>query len=456
MLRLGLSAAQALLLGFMLAPAVAYAAPASAPLDEAQRAGRTEACLPQAGEDFFHDMDNGVALTPDEVQGRNMWLVWTGGDDRFWDRVTKDSLATFDLLKVITSHPSQTYCDGERCDRDSRWRWLGAINEPCFEKPTASRSEAVRPLARRPRRELRARSVRGRERNIRASKSARAATTFKDGSTLPVGSYFGSATGIVGLRLFPNPDFDQAAKDKWDPERYYTDPNYYNDPNLVRPYRVGMACGFCHVGPSPIHPPADPAHPQWADLNSTVGAQYLWMDRVFVYAADRQELPLPAGAFLSAGHDGHIARLDRLHQQSAHHERGLSARSAARRRPSSGARRRSRAAQLLNKQLAGFFDPPDTSWSPRVLKDGSDSVGVLGRAQSRLHQHRPLQRRMDAPLQSVLWRQADHPIRNRDGGSKLRLLARDRGRHAVHGRSSCVKRRPARPAGRTRRAAENT
>jgi hypothetical protein len=34
--------------------------------------------------------------------------------------------------------------------------------------------------------------------------------------------------------------------------------------------------------------------------------------------------------------------------------------------------------QLNNKQLAGFFDPPDTSWSPRVLKDGSDSVGIMG------------------------------------------------------------------------------
>jgi hypothetical protein len=31
-----------------------------------------------------------------------------------------------------------------------------------------------------------------------------------------------------------------------------------------------------------------------------------------------------------------------------------------------------------NKQLPGFFDAPDISWSPRVLKDGSDSVGVLG------------------------------------------------------------------------------
>ena len=34
-------------------------------------------------------------------------------------------------------------------------------------------------------------------------------------------------SGIVGLRLFPNPDFDEKAAKRWDPERYYTDPTYY-------------------------------------------------------------------------------------------------------------------------------------------------------------------------------------------------------------------------------------
>src|SRR5262249_30689817 len=53
--------------------------------DEATRAGLTEKNFPQADEDYFHDMDNGIPLSADEVQGRNMWLVWTGGNDRFWD-----------------------------------------------------------------------------------------------------------------------------------------------------------------------------------------------------------------------------------------------------------------------------------------------------------------------------------------------------------------------------------
>src|SRR5207344_1779596 len=31
-----------------------------------------------------------------------------------------------------------------------------------------------------------------------------------------------------------------------------------------------------------------------------------------------------------------------------------------------------------NHPLSQFFEKPDTTWTPRVLKDGSDSVGALG------------------------------------------------------------------------------
>ena len=66
-------------------------------LDEAKQAGRDAASFPPADEDYFRGMDNGVELTPDEVKGRNMWLVWTGGNDRFWDRLTDDTFGAFDL-----------------------------------------------------------------------------------------------------------------------------------------------------------------------------------------------------------------------------------------------------------------------------------------------------------------------------------------------------------------------
>ena len=103
---------------------------------------------------------------------------------------------------------------------------------------------------------------------------------------MPVGSYYGYATGIVGLRLFPNPDFDETAQKKWDPERFYTDKDYYQDKNLVRPYRVGMSCGFCHVGPSPVKPPEDPENPKWENFNSNPGAQYFWVDRILFWEKD--------------------------------------------------------------------------------------------------------------------------------------------------------------------------
>ena len=360
--------------GLLTNTALTFAAGAG-PLDEAQRVGRTEASLPQASEDFFHDMDNGVQLSPDEVKGRNMWLVWTGGDDRFWDRVTQNSLATFDLLKIITSHPSQTYCDGQRCDRDFRWRWLGAVNEPCFEKPNGPDPKRFG-LWLDVRRANCAPDPFEDDTKYPGVKIGARGATFKDGAILPVGSYFGYATGIVGLRLFPNPDFDQAAKDKWDPERYYSDPNYYNDPKLVRPYRVGMACGFCHLGPSPIHPPADPAHPEWADLNSTVGAQYLWMDRIFVWSADAKNfLYQLVHSYAPGTMDTSLVSTDYINNPRTMNAVYLLGPRLA--EAKLWGKETLQGPQLNNKQLPGFFDPPSTSWSPRVLKDGSDSVGVL-------------------------------------------------------------------------------
>src|SRR4051794_13653324 len=74
-------------------------------LDEANRAGRTVESFRAADEDYFRDMDDAVALTSEEARGRNMWLVWTGGNDRFWDRITIESFGNFDLLKIVSSHP---------------------------------------------------------------------------------------------------------------------------------------------------------------------------------------------------------------------------------------------------------------------------------------------------------------------------------------------------------------
>ena len=77
-------------------------------LDEARQAGRDAASLPMASEDYFHDMDGGVALSPDEIKGRNMWVVWTGGNDRFWDGLTTSTFGAFDLLKIVAYDPAKS------------------------------------------------------------------------------------------------------------------------------------------------------------------------------------------------------------------------------------------------------------------------------------------------------------------------------------------------------------
>src|SRR6202022_4067501 len=99
-------------------------------LDEARRAGRSAQTFPAAGEDYFHDMDGGIPLSAEEIKGRNTWLVWTGGNDRFWDRLSMTSAGVVDLLKTISSHPSLKF------SRDTRWNYFGLVTEPCFEKAT--------------------------------------------------------------------------------------------------------------------------------------------------------------------------------------------------------------------------------------------------------------------------------------------------------------------------------
>ncbi|HSU06636.1 MAG TPA: hypothetical protein VLI93_13785, partial [Acetobacteraceae bacterium] len=238
--------------------------PAQTVLDEARRAGRDAASFKPAGEDYFHDMDGGIGLKPDEIKGRDMWLVWTGGNDRLWDDLTRLTFGSFDLLKILSSHPSLKY------SRDNRFRYFGLSNEPCFDKATGPDAKHFGLWLDTRRADCAADPFENADKYPGVAIGAR-------GKTQPVGSYYGYATGVVGLRLFPNPDFDEAAAKRWDPDRYYNDPSYYLSKDLVRPYRVGVSCGFCHVGPNPVKPATDPEHPEFANLSSTVGAQYFWV-----------------------------------------------------------------------------------------------------------------------------------------------------------------------------------
>jgi hypothetical protein len=343
-------------------------------LDEARQAGRPASSFPAADEDYFRGMDSAVSLTSDEVKGRNNWIVWTAGNDRFWDHLANISFGNVDFLKTVSSYP------GLKFSRDNRWNYLGLVNEPCMEKPTG-------PDPNRYGLWLDKRSANCPPDPFENEAKYPGVKLGARGKNLPAGSFYGYATGIVGLRLFPNPAFDEAAAKKWDPERFYKDAAYYKNKDLIRPYRIGMSCAFCHVGPNPIKPPADPEHPAWENLSSNVGAQYFWIDRIFPWEADASSFPWQLFHTSRPGSlDTSLISTDNINNprtMNAVYYLAPRLKQALRFGKETLA-----GGGLNNKQLndfvppasplAAFFVPPATSFSPRVLKDGSDSVGALG------------------------------------------------------------------------------
>ncbi len=363
--------------------------------DEALCVGRTAETLPGADEDYFQDMDYGVTKDPEAVaavlnpyvpgiapegaakavaKGRNNWIVWTAGNDRLWDILSKETRGNLDLVKVLSNHPRLKF------SRANRWQYLGLVNEPCFEKGTGPRPDRYGLWLDVRQADCPPDPFENEEKYPGVKIGAR-------GENVPLGSYYGYATGIVGLRLFPNPNFDAAAEQRWDPDRYYTDPDYFDDKKLVRPYRVGMSCGFCHVGPNPTNPPTDPENPKWKNLSSNPGAQYFWVDRIFTYAADPSMFAYQLfhtsrpGAldtsFVSTDYINNPRTMNAVYNLGP---RMLNALRFGEEKLGGGSLDN---AQLNTYVPAGtaltkFFRSPDTVWTPRVLKDGADSVGALG------------------------------------------------------------------------------
>lgn len=366
--------------------------------DEALCAGVTADKLKGAEDDYFRDMDYGATkdaqalaatlnlfvpgIKPEDAvkavaAGRNNWIVWTAGNDRFWDHLSKESKGTVDFLKVLSNHPSTK----DVFSRDNRWRYFGLVNEPCFEKGAGPRADRF-----------------GLYLDVRSSdcppdpfENTTAYPGVKIGArgtdSIEVGSYYGYASGIVGLRLFPNPDFDAKAKSAWDAERYYNDPSYYNNKELIKPYRVGMSCGFCHVGPNPTNPPVDPEHPTWANLNSNPGAQYFWIERIFDFKNDKSSFP---GQIFHTSRPGALDT-SLISTDSINNPRTMNAvynlvarltiaKKFGEEKLTNGSLNNAQFNDILPPEspLNEYFKKPDTVFTPHVLKDGADSVGALG------------------------------------------------------------------------------
>jgi hypothetical protein len=186
-------------------------------------------------------MDSGIELSPDEIKGRNTWNLWCGGNEQFWDRVAREGLGLFDLLKTIDSRR-----------RDARFKDLGLINQPGFKQATKPDQFG-----------------------LWIDEAVEGEPTGIDPQV------YGRPSGVMGFRLFDNPDFKGDAVKAWDPAKYDTDPAYATQKGLVRPYRVGVSCGSCHIAFHPTRPPADVNNPKWENLASAIGNQYISEGRVF-------------------------------------------------------------------------------------------------------------------------------------------------------------------------------
>jgi hypothetical protein len=192
-----------------------------------------------------------AGLTPLERQGRDTWYLWTGGDSdahgnvvgdqELWRILAMRSHGTVDLLQAVDSRY-----------RDERFRRFGVINDPDCTQANAPDQYGLW-----------------------------LDTCKREDVTGPVGE----SVGIIGLRRFRNPKFDAQA---WNLARYLADPA-----KVEPPYLIGVACGFCHVGFNPLHPPADPEHPTWRNLHPGIGNQYL-REQIFntaKYPSTRQLMP---------------------------------------------------------------------------------------------------------------------------------------------------------------------
>lgn len=110
---------------------------------------------------------------------------------------------------------------------------------------------------------------------------------------------FGTSTGAVGFRKFPNPRFN--AK-RWQQKvgnsyKTYSEQVIREGMNnsIQPPFRVATACASCHAGFDPLNPPVDVSNPTWANIKGETGNQYINISKLM--ASGMKESAIEAQLF---------------------------------------------------------------------------------------------------------------------------------------------------------------
>lgn len=338
--------------------------PFATPADQERLARES---FPPATGNYFKDMDGvpgeqpgtirPLDLDAEEIKGRNAWVLWAGGNEAFWDWLARHSYGSIDLLKLVDS-----------VERGKRFAKVGLITDPGSDAPTAEETEQAY--------------------GIRFDRPKDPARRFKLDYQKQYSLYhdyepdpevYGYPSGVVGLRLFWNPEFVGQARTRWNSDLYYADTPegraYASRPDTIRPFRVGMSCGFCHIAPHPLNPPANPEFPEWANLSNNIGNQYMRFRSVFANTLRPDNfLYYVLDAQLPGTIDTSLVAADNLNNPNTVNSfYGLRARLA---------RGEHNPRETIGPDTLGYLrtyvhsDFSNPHRVPRVLLDGSDSVGV--------------------------------------------------------------------------------
>jgi hypothetical protein len=229
-------------------------------------------------------------MSPSVRAGREIWFFATAFNDRFWTYSYPQRLgAAIDWYKILAAKnkrdlfqawgaipdpdccvPGDANCPAKSLEETYGFQWcpgdaelLRFVGREGYRDPACDFKDAP----------FNTRTPHGRV----------------DQRQDPCDLRFGTSTGALGLRKFPNPRFDA---EKWKKlngslgswEEYNkplaggTSPdartNRLFDGSVEPPFRFGMSCGACHISHDPLKPAADPNNPKWENLDGLVGAQY--------------------------------------------------------------------------------------------------------------------------------------------------------------------------------------
>ena len=239
-----------------------------------------------------------ATLNPSQRAGREIWYKATAGNSRFhtytfqqrigvlidWYRVLRSDQRDdrFNAWGIINDPgccvPGSADCPAKSADETYGFDWcpgdeqlLQFVGKPGYRDPACDFKDAAADTS----------DVHNRNKDQRQS---------------PCDLAFGTSTGGLGFRKFPNPRFDakrwlalngslaswQGYDKKLSGDRANADStvSHLADGSVEPPYLIGISCGSCHIAFDPLNPPRDPAHPEWTNIKGAIGNQYTRISEV--------------------------------------------------------------------------------------------------------------------------------------------------------------------------------